>query len=204
LLERISLLHFNVAIYNMKSLISFEIKIIPMKIVPILFLLVLIFASCQSEDEKYTANSVSYNLFQSSDFDYQGAAEVRELRDGGIEVTLRLNGPTSTEAYYFPAHLHFGSYDTPDADIAFLLNPIDIRTLESKTILGKLSDGTSLDIRSFRNFNGHLKIHLADEGPDYSVILATGNVGKNENSIESFSREQLSICVPSYPNPTSF
>lgn len=175
-----------------------------MKIIPILSLLVLIFASCQSEDEKYTANSISYDLFQSSDFDYQGVAEVRELINGDVEITVKLNGASSTDAYYFPAHLHFGSYNTPDADIAFLLNPIDIRTLESKTILGKLSDGRSLNIASFRNFDGHLKIHLADEGPDYSVILATGNIGKNENSIESFSREQLSICVPFYPNPTKF
>lgn len=171
-----------------------------MKIIPILFLFVLIFASCQREDEKYTANSISYDLFQSSDFDYQGVAEIRELINGEVEITVKLNGASSTDPYYFPAHLHFGTYDSPDADVAFLLNPIDIRTLESKTILGKLSDGTALNYSSFKNFDGHLKIHLADEGPDYSIILATGNIGKNENSIETFSREQLSICVPSYPN----
>jgi hypothetical protein len=175
-----------------------------MKVLPYLFLLAIVAVSCQSEEEKYTANSITYDLFQSSDFNYQGVAEIRELINGEVEITVRLSGPSSDEAYYFPAHLHFDAYDTPDAEIAFLLNPVDIRSLESRTILGKLSNGTKLNFSAFKNFDGHLKIHLADEGPDYSVILATGNIGKNENSIESFSREQLSICVPSYPNQASY
>ena len=175
-----------------------------MKIILCLSLLGLVFASCQSEDEKYTANSISYDLFQSSDFDYQGVAEIRELRNGQVEITVKLVGASSADAYFFPAHLHFGSYDRPDAEVAFLLNPIDIRSLQSKTILKTLSNGTDVNFSSFRGFDGHLKIHLADEGPDYSVVLATGNIGKNENRIESFSREKLSLCLPSYPNQSSF
>ena len=170
-----------------------------MKIIFALPLLILLLVSCQPEEDKYTANSISYDLFQSSDFDYRGLAQVRELRNGDVEITVKLDGSSSTDAYYFPAHLHFGGYDKPDAEIAFLLNPIDIRKLESKTILGKLSNGTDLTFSDFKNFDGHLKIHLADEGPDYAVILATGNIGVNENSIESFSKEQMSVCSTSFP-----
>jgi hypothetical protein len=175
-------------------------KEIAMKIISCLSFLFFLLASCQSEDDKYTANSIAYNLFQASDFNYTGQVHVRELIDGNVEITVRLTGPSSNDAYFFPAHLHFGAYDKPDAEIAYLLKPIDIRSLESKTILGKLSDGTDLNFSAFKNFDGHLKIHLADDGPDYSVILATGNIGINENRIESFSRDKISICTTNFPN----
>nr|MBI1231090.1 hypothetical protein [Cytophagales bacterium] len=171
-----------------------------MKISYRLLFLIAFISACQSERDDYTANSVTYNLFQSSEYGYSGVATARELRNGDVELTLKLTGPSSSDPYFFPAHLHFGSYDKPDAEIAFLLNPIDITTLESKTILGKLSDGSDLTFSELRIFDGHLKIHLADEGPDYSVILVTGNVGINENSIESFSNEKVSLCIPNYPN----
>lgn len=171
-----------------------------MKIIFALPLLILLLVSCQPEEDKYTANSISYDLFQSSDFEYTGQAQVRELRDGSVEIAVKLTGPSSKDAYFFPTHLHFGAYDMPDSEIALLLNPIDVRSLESKTILGNLSDGRNLNFSAFKNFDGHLKIHLADDGPDYAIILATGNIGINENSIESFSREQLSICSSNFPN----
>lgn len=170
------------------------------KLMLVTFFAICMFSCQQQEEERYTPNSVTYQLFQSSDFEYDGTAVVRELKGGGVEVTLSLRGPKSNDPYYFPSHLHFGNYKESGAALAFLLNPVDIKTLESKTILGKLSDGTDLNFESFRNFDGHIKVHLANEGPDYDVILATGNVGKNDNSIEQFSRESISACTPYFPN----
>ena len=80
--------------------------------------------------------------------------------------------------------------------LAFLLNSIPAKTLQSVTEIGQLSDGTTLDFERMRSFDGHVKIHLANEGPDYEVILVAGNVGPK--SMLGFDREQLSICGNSY------
>jgi hypothetical protein len=161
---------------------------------------VLFLVSCQVEEEKYTARSVTYSLFQSSDFPYEGTASVRELQSGELEVELILTGATSREQYFFPTHLHFGSYEEADAVIATVLNPIDIRTLRSTTVLGTLSDGSTLQFEDFTGFDGHIKIHLAEDGPDYSIILASGNVGKNPNSPELFDRSKVAVCTLTFPN----
>ncbi len=166
----------------------------------LILLLITGMLSCQKEEESvYSGNSVSYDLFQSSDFEYKGLATFRELKSGEVEIALELQGPRSEEAYYFTSHLHFGPYDAEGADVAYLLNPVDIRTLGSKTVLGQLSNGTSLDFEAVKNFDGHIKIHLADEGPDYSVILATGNIGSNPNSPEGFDAGRITLCTPYFP-----
>lgn len=165
--------------------------------ISILFLLV--FAGCQQEQDNYTGNSITYPLFQSSEFAYEGSAVVRELRTGDLELVLTLTGPKANEAYFFPSHLHFGNYQEANSAIASMLNPIDIRTLESRTLLGQLSDGNRVSFEDFRNFDGHIKIHLADEGPDYTTILVAGNVGSNPASAEQFRREKVAICTPYYP-----
>lgn len=159
----------------------------------------ILFTSCSQEEDIYTDRVITYDLFQSSDYPYEGIAEIKELKSGDLEILLRLNGPISEEAYHFTSHFHFGSYDEAGANIAFLLSPVDIRNLESKTILGKLSDGTSLDFESLRNFDGHIKVHLADDGPDYNTILVTGNIGSNDNTIAGFNSANISVCSPYYP-----
>lgn len=167
------------------------------------YLILLLFfglGACQQEEEtNYSGNSVSYDLFQSSDFEYKGVATFRELKSGDLEIEIDLQGPSSKNAYFFTGHLHFGAYDAEGADIAYLLNPVDIRTLTSKTQLGQLSNGENLDFAALKSFNGHIKIHLADEGPDYSVILASGNVGANPNTIEGFDPDKITLCSPYFP-----
>ncbi|WP_291787815.1 hypothetical protein [Cecembia sp.] len=170
-----------------------------MKKLGILFLFgILLFSCSEKEDNKYTMNEISYNLYQGSDFDYRGTVWIKELVGGDLEMTLRLDGPKSDETYFFPAHLHFGAYDNIDAPIAFLLNPIDIRSLESTTQLGALSNGQTLSFQDFQSFDGHIKIHLADSGPEYQIILSVGNIGRNDNSIESFNLDKMTLCSPYY------
>jgi hypothetical protein len=170
-----------------------------MKKLAILFLFVTMLYSCEEKDDsRYTINEVSYNLFQGSDFNYSGTVWVKELIGGELEMTLRLDGPKSDETYFFPAHLHFGAYDDIDAPIAFLLNPVDIRNLESITQLGPLSDGRTMTFEDFKRFDGHIKIHLADSGPEYQIILSVGNIGRNDNSIEAFNLDEMTLCSPYY------
>lgn len=158
-----------------------------------------ILVSCGEEkDEIYTRNEINYNLYQSSDFNYTGILMVKELIGGDLEITIELSGNKGDSEYFFPAHLHFGTYDNPDSPIAYLLNPVDIKTLKSVTILGQLSTGTKLAFDDFRDFNGHVKVHLADSGPEYQVILSAGNIGINDNSPQAFKKEDMTLCSPYY------
>jgi hypothetical protein len=168
------------------------------KLITLLFILPLLFACNKDKDNRYTRNSLEYDLYQGSDFNYEGKVTLRELVSGQLEINIELIGSKSTEDYFFPAHLHFSTYDGPDSPIAFQLNPINNKDLKSTTILGTMSNGQNLDFEAFKNFDGHIKIHLAESGPDYNVILAAGNIGLNDNSRESFEREAISICLPTY------
>lgn len=168
-----------------------------MKKLAFIFLSALVLISCEQEKETiYTTNELTYNLYQGSDFNYTGNVKIKELLSGDLELTLELNGNKDNDPYFFPAHLHFGSYEIADSPIAFQLNPVDIRTLKSVTILGQLSDGSKLKFADLNTFDGHIKIHLADSGPDYQVILSVGNIGANDNSPQAFKREEMSICSP--------
>lgn len=170
-----------------------------MKKLALVFLIGIFLVGCnQEKDELYTTNEIGYDLYQSSDFDYSGKVTVRELIGGELELSLELIGNKEDSDYFFPAHLHFGTYDDPNAPIAFLLNPIDIKTLKSVTVLGQLSSGTKLDFNDFRNFDGHVKVHLADSGPEYQVILSAGNIGINDNSPQAFKKENMTVCSPYY------
>lgn len=152
--------------------------------------------SCDSDNEPLPIqNSIRYELFQSSDFEYNGFLEVLELDNGQLQLDIQLFGAEAEEVS-FPGHLHFGAYDAPVAEIAAMLKPVDGRTLLSSTLLGPLSDGSVLSFEDFKTFNGHIKIHLAADGPDYEVILVSGNVGLNYSADLGFDMNKITICKP--------
>ncbi|SEG19126.1 hypothetical protein [Algoriphagus boritolerans] len=158
-------------------------------------------ASCRDINEPidYTGRELKYTLHQSSEFDYTGILTIREYPNKEIELDIQLIWEGSRNASInFPAHLHFGSYDTPDAPIAVMLNPVNSMSLRSATRIEELSDGSRLDFESFQNFDGHVKVHLASEGPDYKVILVAGNVGSNFNSELGFDPSKIAICDKGY------
>ena len=155
--------------------------------------------SCsEPEPDMYTGNQLEFELFQSSTYDFKGNLEVKELTTGGLEFTLRMDGAKAYSDYLYPAHLHFGSYDQADAPIAHLLNPVSAKNLRSVTVLGSLSDGSKLTFEQMKAFDGHVKVHLANDGPDYGVILVSGNVGGNLSGEASFDPSKIAICGKSY------
>jgi len=159
-----------------------------------------IYSSCSSEegDNTYTGKEIEYELFQASDaYNYQGKVLFKELKSGQIETVIQLNGDKGNEAYYFPAHLHFGTYDSPDAPMAVMLTPVDFRTLTSITVVGELSNGEILSFGGLTDFDGHIKVHLAADGPDYTVILVAGNIGTNAN-LGTLNRANMTYCAPTY------
>lgn len=172
-----------------------------MKKLALYLMMTVVLVSCQQEEEqKYTANELEYALYQGSEFDYQGKVNVRELVNGTLELSISLSGKKDAGEYFFPAHLHFGSFDSPDAPIAYLLNPVNIKDLKSETTLGSLSDGRKLNFNDFKDFDGHIKVHLADSGPEYGVILSVGNIGNNDNSLNAFNRDMMTVCSPYLDN----
>ncbi|MBT0810410.1 hypothetical protein KIH41_03860 [Litoribacter ruber] len=146
----------------------------------ILAILLFGFFSCNTDEEEiYTGRELQYQLFPGSEFDFSGVATVRELIRGGVELQIQLEGQKSNDIYYYPAHLHFGEASEAGANMAYMLNPVDARALLSITSFRYLTDGTEMNFERFSDFNGHIKIHLAEDGPEYQVILALGNVGSN-------------------------
>jgi hypothetical protein len=145
-------------------------------------------------------NKITYDLNKASDFDYSGTLQVGELPNGDLELEVRLFGATGSQSVTFPTHLHFGSYDTPDAEMAAMLNPVTVNsnTLTSRTILPQLADGTTLTFEDFKSFDGHIKVHLASEGPDYKVILVAGNVGSNADLSQGFDPEKITMCSDTF------
>lgn len=155
--------------------------------------------SCSEADpEVYTGQKLEYKLNKASDFEYSGTLTVRELSDGNLELTVQLVGAKSNASTTFPAHLHFGEYSDPEAPMAFMLTPVSGADLQSKTVLGSLMDGNTLNFEDMQNFDGHVKVHLASEGPDYKVILVVGDIGKNANDAAVFDVTLMTICSPDF------
>jgi hypothetical protein len=158
-----------------------------------LLILVSLWSCSDTEPSIYTGEKIEFELFKSSDFDFSGRLLVQELRTGDVAFTIQLAGAKSADISY-PAHLHFGGYDMADAPIAHLLTPVSGTNLKSVTILNTLSDGTKVSFDQMKNFEGHIKIHLANEGPDYGVILVAGNIGAKFNSELGFDPSKIAVC----------
>ncbi|MEB2778063.1 hypothetical protein SYJ56_22310 [Algoriphagus sp. D3-2-R+10] len=162
-------------------------------------LVLLSFGSCSETDpDIYTGQKLEYQLYKASEYDYNGTLTVRELTDGNLELSLQMVGQSSTSATTFPAHLHYGDYTDSEAPMAFMLTPVSGSDLHSKTVLGPLMNGTKLSFEDMKTFDGHVKVHLASEGPDYKVILVAGNIGSNVDEAAEFDASQMTICLPNF------
>ncbi|MEQ9426263.1 MAG: hypothetical protein RJQ09_17695 [Cyclobacteriaceae bacterium] len=134
-----------------------------------------------SVQNEITGNQVQYALFSGSDFGYEGLVIIEELTNGSPRITIELSGPNGEAS--FPAHLHFGSFSNPNADLAALLTPINAKNGIGITDLEFLSDENKISYTDFINFDGHIKVHL-DDGANQDVVLAYGNVGSNKAMLD--------------------
>lgn len=155
-----------------------------------------LFSCSEDEENIYSGKQKEYTLHQANpEYAYEGAVTFKELKAGGLEITLQLLGERGQEPYFFPAHLHHGAYDTPNAPMAAMLNPVDIRTLKSVTVVHATAQGEILNFDALESFNGHVKVHLAEDGPDYQVILVAGNIGSNADS-QLMDMGKITLCAP--------
>lgn len=145
-------------------------------------LILLFWSSCSldAEDDIYTGRQTEYALHQTNQsYPYSGKVLFREMAGGEIEITIQLVGERGDHTYFFPAHLHHRAYGTSGSPMAAMLSPVNHHTLASTTVITQLSDGTPFLFDDIGQFDGHVKVHLASEGPDYEVILVAGNMGSN-------------------------
>ena len=142
-------------------------------------ILIAVMWSCSdnASNADFTGNQLNYTLFQGSEFDYEGVVVISEKQDGSAQIRIELEGPEGERS--FPAHLHFGSFDTPDAELAAVLSPVSAKSGISLTDLDFLSNDTRITFEALESFDGHIKVHL-DDGANQNVILAFGNIGSNK------------------------
>ena len=149
--------------------------------------------ACQDGEEaqEFTARELSYPLASAStDYDIQGVATFRERANGELQLTLKLENTIGGGQH--PGHLHYGTTDVPDSEVALLLTPVEGADGTSVTTFSRLADGTSLSFDDLRTFNGSLKVHL-DDGPNKGIVLAGANIGQNS----SLAATDIAVCSSS-------
>jgi hypothetical protein len=154
-----------------------------------LLLVILGSAACQSNSPEEELDTHSYNLFRAGYEPVYGEVVFTDLGVQKVGITITLQ---NTDARFdFPAHLHFGSI-TEVGELAFRLNDVDGETGISHTVLEnvELSSGEVFTYAMLDEFNGSVKIHLAD-GVFGQFVLSYGNIGANENYLS----DGVSVCT---------
>lgn len=145
-----------------------------------LLLIFLTYVACSEDDspvQEFTGAQKVYNLIADPQF-YNGSGTVsfRERSDGGVTIDISMD-PTGSGGMH-PAHLHYGTFDIPDAEMAAMLNPVDASTGQSSTTIYKFVDGSEITYEELLVFDGSIKVHM-DDGPNKSIVLAAANIGAN-------------------------
>ena len=153
--------------------------------IKILFLsLVVGFTACQQDDlpEK------NYWLYQAGFTPTNGNVKVTDVGEGGIQITIQLK-PFLPGAY--PAHLHFGDINET-GELAVRLADLDGTTGKSVTILKDqvMTNGELLTYQKFLEMNASIRVHTNDP-LNKNAVVAYGNVGKNDNYLDS----GISTCL---------
>lgn len=139
-----------------------------------------VLVACDSDNpatNDFTGNEVSYNLLPgTSQFSFSGTITFKERTDQSISAEIQVAASGSGGVH--PVHLHFGTADFPDAQIAALFSPVDAISGLSVTNLSVLLDQTEISYADLLAFDGSVKIHL-DNGANKDVVLAAANIGLN-------------------------
>lgn len=148
------------------------------KIIGAIVLLALFFGCQESESPtEITGNETIHELEAGPDYNVHGHATFKEKKDGTTIILIELEGTEGNVRH--PVHLHRNDVSEPDAEIAALLAPVLGSTGKSQSVLTTLADGTPITYNELKTFNGCIKIHLGDSGPERDIILAIGNIGSN-------------------------
>jgi hypothetical protein len=160
-----------------------------------LLTLVAFLIACQesvSPKTDFTGNESTYALLSGSTYPINGTVTFKEKKDGSTFIRIEVSG-TEGEIQH-PVHLHMGDISVAGADVIALLNPVLGKTGISETDLSMLSDESTITYQQLVQYNGCIKIHLSDSGPDKNIILAGGNIGVAITKDASAGRTEMQVC----------
>lgn len=171
------------------------------------FLLAVLVISCTNnsseETTEFTGNEVRMEMVPATvqGNTTSGTIVIREKTDGSVQLDITMNGVIANAVH--PVHLHFGSLEV-DGDVATYLgelreeNGIGI----SSTVLGRLSDNSTLSYSDFLQFDGSIKVHFEESGPLEDEILGAVNVGLNADQNEAYlnGTKSITICNSDFSN----
>ena len=124
-----------------------------------------------------------------------GTIVIKERTDGSAQLDITLNGVIANAVH--PVHLHFGSLKD-NGDIATYLSELreDNGVGLSSTILGNLSNNSTLDYNNFLQFDGSIKVHYEESGPLENELLGAVNIGLNSNENAAYlnGAKGITIC----------
>ncbi|HMQ00521.1 MAG TPA: hypothetical protein PKC24_12125 [Cyclobacteriaceae bacterium] len=151
--------------------------------------------SCQenTDNMQFTGREHTYALLSGSVYQVSGTVTFKEKTDKSTLVIVNLEGTEGTAEH--PVHLHMGSIDMADAEIAALLLPVKGQTGLSETLLRELGNGHAITYEELLLVEANIKIHLADVGPERDIILAGGNIGAAfEKEVSKGRRGAIEVC----------
>ncbi|GJM28527.1 MAG: hypothetical protein DHS20C17_11620 [Cyclobacteriaceae bacterium] len=149
------------------------------------------FIACEEDDvdvSEFTGNEMVYNLTpESTYYNGSGSVTIKERVDQGVTIEIAMD-PTGSGGSH-PAHLHYGTFDVPDAEMAAMLIPVDASTGLSVTTIYMFLDETEISYNQLIDFDGSIKVHL-DDGPNKKVVIAATNIGINA----SMNISDIAVC----------
>jgi hypothetical protein len=129
------------------------------------------------KDSDLTGNQSVYVLQSGSQYAVSGTVVFKEKKDGTALINIELTGTDGDKL--LPVHLHMGNTGVEGAAVAALLKPVDAATGKSETLLSKLSDESNITYQQLIDLEACVKVHLSSSGPEQSIVLAAGNIGKS-------------------------
>ncbi len=164
-----------------------------MKTLSFIIFSLLIIASCTKISESNNSAKTSMYAFSYTNQDYNisGKATFTEIDNNNLNLLIEVS-PTA-EGLFHPTHLHFGKIDG-EGKMALVLNPVDGKTGKSETVISKLGDDTLFNYDRLQSFDGHIKVHLGDDGPDYDIILAAVNIGNAAGTTAPEQAGDITVC----------
>ena len=138
-------------------------------LVPLSWLII----GCTEELPNITGKNHLYELMPTSDHNIDGHIKIRERFDGSTQLELVLENANPNETYLAYIH-HSNALD--GGAVAITLTPVDGHSQTSVTEISNLDAGNAISYEELLEFDGHLKIHSAE---DPVIFVAQADIGKN-------------------------
>ena len=169
----------------------------------LLFMLPLLFISCNDDDDNFTPitqlESKTYNLDEVGEFGISGTAKFIKNSDATLSIELDLQNTPAGGMH--PAHIHLNTA-AEGGDIALTLTPVNGNTGKSITTFTKMDNGTAITYQGLLDFDGYINVHLsADQLP---TLVAQGDIGQNELTNISKVFALGSVAVPGINGTATF